>query len=254
MSGKPLYVSLYRRPEEQHIPYLRSYKNLKKIFVELPEHKELLVAKGFSPNTIEVTPTPAKILRKKSKKEFSPRNINIVFASWNNSEQNALHDRGLIFLLDFLAINPEYSLTIPLRDSKTNEFLNLARAKDVADRVELLTISSTSELENIFDQADFVCFIAQNRIVKDVPNSLIDGLAYGKPVIVSDELDFWKTVNKHDIGYVIKSGTNPERLKVDRESYVAMSNRAYTYSERHTPTAYQMAATNYGEIHENRNY
>jgi hypothetical protein len=246
-SGRPLYVSLYRRPEAHHLPYLRTYKNLKKIFVELPIHKEYLVSQGFSPEVIEITPTPSKVVRKKSTKNFNQNNINIVFASWNNSENNALHDRGVIYLLDLLVKNPEYSLTIPLRDSKTAEFWEIARAKGVTERVKLLIINKPEDLEALFDESDFVSFVAQDRIAKDVPNSLIDGLSYGKPVIISDVLDFWTIVEKQAIGYTIKSGTKPRRLEVTSEEYAAMSRRAYAYSKRHMPTIYQSTGTNYEE-------
>lgn len=254
MSGRPLYVSLYRRPEAHHINYLRTYKYLKKIFVELPVHKEQLVSQGFSPEVIGITPTPSKVVRKMSRKKFDQNNINIVFASWNNSENNALYDRGVIYLLDLLVKNPEYSLTIPLRDSKTAEFWDIARDKGVANRVKLLSINRPEELELLFDESDFVSFVAQDRVVKDVPNSLIDGLSYGKPVIISDVLDFWTVVNEQAIGYTIKTGAMPKRLKVTGEEYAAMSKRAYAYSERHTPTLYQSASTNYEETNENSHH
>ncbi len=246
-SRRPLYVSLYRRPDIAHISHLRGYKHLKKIFVELPVHKELLISHGFEPSTIAVTNTPSKVLRKKSKKAFNPKDINVVFASWNNSEPNALHDRGLLYLLDLLVKNPEFSLTIPLRDKKTEEFLQIAQQKGVINRVHLIEIENSAQLEAMFHAADFVAFVAQSRVVKDVPNSLIDGLAYGKPVFISDTLDFWTIIQENHLGYVVKTGTQPKRLKITEEEYGAMSKRAYAYSKRHTPEVYRVAATAYEE-------
>lgn len=245
ISGRPLYVSLYRRPESAHLDYLRKYKNLKKIFVELPIHKDRLIDNGFDADLIEVTPTPSKIVRKRSQKTFNPNKVNVVFASWNNSEDNALQDRGVLYLLDLLAENPTYSLTIPLRDSKTDEFWEIAKNKKVADRVNLVEIASPVELMEMFDRSDFVAFAAQDRVVKDVPNSLIDGLVYGKPVIISDVLDFWTVVDEHDIGYVVKAGTKPKAMNITADDYLSMSERAYKYSARHTPAVYQVSGTNY---------
>src|SRR6185312_2494179 len=123
MSRRPLYVSLYRRPEKEHVTYLHSYRHLKGIFVELDVHKIALVEAGFEPEKISVTPTPAKLQRRKSNKQYNPKSINIAFASWNNSEENALYNRGLIYLLDLMVENPELHLSIALRDSDTGEFV-----------------------------------------------------------------------------------------------------------------------------------
>lgn len=246
MSRRPLYISLYRRPEPEHINYLQDYRHLQKIFVELEVHKDMLMKYGFKSHQISVVPTPAKVARRKSTKKYNPDNVNVVFASWNNSENNALYNRGLVYLLDLLACNPEYSLSIPLRDSKTEIFLALAKKKGVENRIKLLQIKNIEELENLFDQADFVAFTAQDRVVKDVPNSLIDGLSCGKPSIISDVLDFWTVVDEHGIGLVIKHGAIPERLNITPDQYRRMSKRAYDYSVNHTPDIYQHLGTDYG--------
>ena len=52
------------------------YKNLKKVFVELPQHKKLLMDYGIEKEKIEVTPTPSKVERKKSQKKYEPNNVN----------------------------------------------------------------------------------------------------------------------------------------------------------------------------------
>lgn len=252
LSGRPLYISLYRRPEIEHIEHLRKYKHLKKIFVELPVHKELLIGHGFDANRIALTSTPSKLSRRRSSKQFDPSDVNIVFASWNTSEANALHDRGVLYLIDLLAKNPEYSVTIPLRDSHTDELWQAAKSKGVANRINLLDISNTKELEEMFDRCDFVAFVAQDRVVKDVPNSIIDGLVYGKPAIVSDVLDFCTVVAQNRIGYVIKAGERPSRMKITAEAYRDMSERAYKYSARHTPAKYKQSSTTYGVPNENR--
>ena len=46
-SGNPLYVSMYRRPTEEYAEHLKKYKNLKKVFVELPQNKEILKKYGI---------------------------------------------------------------------------------------------------------------------------------------------------------------------------------------------------------------
>ncbi len=238
-AGNQLYVSMYRRPTEQYAKHLKKYKNLKKVFVELPQHKQLLIECGIDEEKIEVTPTPSKIERKKSNKEYSSDNVNILFASWNNKEGDAIKERGLEYLLELLKENPNYTLTIPLRDNDTKNFNAIAKEKGVYDRVKLLEIhNNTQILTQLFDDSDFVAFVPQKRVVKDVPNSLIDGLVRGKPVIISDVIDFSQEVKQYGMGIVIPGGEKAKRINIDKETYRELSKRAYEYSERNSNENY----------------
>lgn len=238
-TGNPLYVSMYRRPTEKYSKHLKKYKNLKKVFVELPQHKQLLVEYGIDEKKIEVTPTPSKIERKKSNKEYNTDNVNILFASWNNKEGNAIKERGLEYLLELLKENPNYTLTIPLRDNDTKNFITIAKEKGVYDRVKLLEIHNNIQtLTQLFDDSDFVAFVPQKRIVKDVPNSLIDGLVRGKPVLISDVIDFSQEVKQYRIGIVVPGGEKAKKINIDKETYIKLSERAYEYSERNSNEHY----------------
>ena len=232
-TGNPLYISMYRRPTKNYAKHLKKYKNLKKVFVELPQHKKLLMDYGIEKEKIDVTPTPSKIERKKSQKKYEPNNVNILFASWNNKEGNAIRERGLEYLLELLKENPNYTLTIPLRDNDTETFNMIAKRIGVSDRVKLLEIHNNTEiLTQLFDDSDFVAFVPQKRIVKDVPNSLIDGIVRGKPIIISDVIDFSQEVKKYGIGIVVPGGEKAKKMMIDENTYTELSNRAYEYSAR----------------------
>lgn len=238
-TGNPLYISMYRRPTKNYAKHLKKYKNLKKVFVELPQHKKLLMDYGIEKEKIEVTPTPSKIERKKSQKKYEPNNVNILFASWNNKEGNAIRERGLEYLLELLKENPNYTLTIPLRDNDTETFNMIAKKIGVSDRVKLLEIHNNTEiLTQLFDDSDFVAFVPQKRIVKDVPNSLIDGIVRGKPIIISDVIDFSQEVKKYGIGIVVPGGEKAKKMMIDENTYTELSNRAYEYSARNSNENY----------------
>ena len=238
-TGNPLYISMYRRPTENYAKHLKKYKNLKKVFVELPQHKKLLIDYGIEKEKIEVTPTPSKIERKKSQKKYDPNSVNILFASWNNKEGNAIRERGLEYLLELLKENPNYTLTIPLRDNDTETFNMIAKKIGVSTRVKLLEIHNNIEiLTQLFDDSDFVAFVPKKRIVKDVPNSLIDGIVRGKPIIISDVIDFSQEVKKYGIGIVVPSGEKAKKMMIDEKTYTELSNRAYEYSVRNSNENY----------------
>lgn len=239
ISNNPLYVSMYRRPNEKYATHLKKYKSLKKVFVEVEKHKKLLIEYGFKESQVEVTPTPSKIPREKNKKTYNNQNINVVFASWNNAEGDAIVERGLEFLLGLLKENKNFSLTIPLRDNDTEVFEKKAMEFGVWDRIRLLDINNdTNLLINLFDEADYVAFVPQKRIVKDVPNSLIDGIVRGKPVIISDVIDFSEIVANEKIGFVIKKGEKPKKLEISSEEYKKLSENAFVYSGRHSQDNY----------------
>lgn len=242
-------MSMYRRPTVEYVKHIQKYKNLKKIFVELQTHKDFLVSNGIDESKVVVTPTPSKIPRQKSTKKYNPKNVNILFASWNNKEGDAIRERGLEYLLNLLQENNNFTLTIPLRDNDTENFEKIAKTLKVWDRVNLLNIhNNTDTLIELFDSSDFVAFVPQKRVVKDVPNSLIDGIVRGKPVIVSDVIDFSDVVGKEKIGIVIPKGEKASELNLSEKEYSILSENAYKYSEQHSQENYiKIIETAYNE-------
>ena len=253
-SGNPLYVSIYRRPTAEYAEHLKKYNNLRKVFVELLSHKKILIENGIEEEKIDITPTPSKIPRKKSDKRYDPDNVNILFASWNNKEGDAVRERGLEFILKLLKENPNFTLTIPLRDNDTESFEKIAKELGVWNRVSLLDIhNDTERLIELFDNSDFVAFVPQKRIVKDVPNSLIDGIVRGKPVIISDVIDFSEVVNNENIGIVFQKGVEPDRLNIDKDTYSTLSKNAYRYSEMHSIERYLEVIESAYYVHKEQN-
>lgn len=238
LTKRPVYVSLYRMPSPKQCEHLKKYKYLKGIFVELECHKNILINYGFDSNIIHLTPTPTKFERKKNSKLFDPNNINILFASWNMAEGKPLYDRGLIYLLELLEINNSLNLTVILRDNNIEQFVNELKNRNLLNRVKMIDVKTDKELEYLFEQSDFVAFPAQKRIVKDVPNSLIDGLCKGKPVIISDVLNFSEIVARENVGFVTKTGENKIDLNITKQEYEVLSNNAFEYSEVHSKENY----------------
>jgi hypothetical protein len=246
MRKRPLFISMYRRPTAEYARHLKKYRNLKKVFVELDSHRDILIREGISPELVAVSHPPAKIPRARSSKTYDPKDVVIVFASWNNKEKNALHERGLLYLLDLLTVNPQLKLEIPLRDSKINEFQNEVETRGLASRVTLLDINSAQELIEMYDRADLVAFVPQARISKDVPNSLLDGLMRGKPVLISTAIDFHHIVEKYALGKVIPVGVSTGAFHLGAHEYQKLSDNAYKYTERHTPEKYLSISKHYG--------
>lgn len=242
---RELYVSLYKRPTERYAQHIRKYRYLKRLFVELDEHRKLLIGYGVRPEVIVVSPAPAKLARVRSTKTFDPSHVTLLFASWNNYEPGALYKRGLLYLLDLMRQNPHIHLSVALRDHKTAEFEQEIARRKVGGRVALHDIASTEELTTLFDDADLVAYVAQEPVAKDVPNSILDGLTRGKPALISDAIDFHSIVSREGLGVVIPAGKQAGRLRISPRDYEQWSDRAYAYAKGHNARRYAALLDNY---------
>ncbi|OQA52655.1 MAG: Glycosyl transferases group 1 [candidate division WS2 bacterium ADurb.Bin280] len=243
-SNSNLYISMYRRPNQDYVQHLRGYKNLKKVFVELPEHREIMIKNGIRANMVKVFRTPSLFSVKKSRKVFNPDNIQILFASWNNAEGNPLEDRGINFLLKMLRKDTRLNLTVMPRDDMLEAFNKQVDKLGVKSRVKMKWPANKSQLKSIFDESDFIAFPPKRKISKDVPNSIIDGLSLGKPAIISNVIDFSAVVREKRMGIVIND-FDTFRLEVGKEEYSNMSNNSVKYSELHSVSNYSKIIEEY---------
>ncbi len=236
-SKKRIYISMYREPFQKYAEHLKKYKNLSGVFVEDEYHKQKLIDYGLSEDIIHISYTPSKFPRKENDKQLDLSHINLLFASWNTAEGDPLPERGLIYLLDLLVINPTFYLTVILRDHNTKKFIFEIKKRKLESRVTLLDVTE-EELMNEFDKCDFVVYVIQKKLAKDIPNSLIDGISRGKPLILSSVFGFSKIVDKRKLGYVIKPNTKPVVMNIGEEEYKEMSKNAYLVSEKYTKELY----------------
>lgn len=237
LSKRKIYISMYREPYYDYAEHLKKYKNLSGVFVESDYHQEKLVQYGLKKSLVHVSYTPAKIPRKNNEKKIDLSHINLLFASWNNAEGDPLVERGLIYLLDLLVINKNFYLTILLRDDKTAKFIEEVKSRKLESKVKLLDVTE-KELVEEFDKCDFVVYPIQKKLTKDIPNSLIDGISRGKPVILSTIFGFSKIVDTEKIGYVIEPKTEPIKFNIQEREYYLMSKKAFEISKKYTKDLY----------------
>lgn len=237
LSTRKLYISMYREPYLEYAEHLKKYKNLSGIFVETDYHKEKLVQYGFKKSQVFVSYTPAKVPRKNNEKKINLSHVNLLFASWNNAEGDPLLERGLIYLLNLLVINKNFYLTVLLRDNKTAKFIEEIKSRNLESKVKLLDVTEKELIEE-FDKCDFVVYPIQKKLTKDIPNSLIDGIARGKPVILSSIFGFSRIVKIEKIGYVIEPNTQPIKFDIREKEYYLMSKKAFEVSKKYTKDSY----------------
>lgn len=239
-----LYISMYRKPDRIYAKHLLKYKKLKNVFVELPNHRDILLDFGVPGRVVKVYRTPSLFIPEENGKPYDPQNIKILYASWNNAEGDPLEERGINYLLDLVSSNKNLSLIVLPRDRKTSEFNKKVEALGISKRVDMKWIKSMEDLKNSFKECDFVAFTPKKKISKDVPNSIIDGLSLGKPCIISNVVDFNETVAKKQIGIVLPKH-KIFSFKISINKYRIMSRNAFLYSLHNTKDNYTKIIDNY---------
>lgn len=226
----PILITMYRRPTKEYADHLLKLNNLQTVFVELDEHKRLLEKFGIPSNIVKKFSPPSIFEPSNNTKVFDPERITLIYASWNMGEPEAFEKRGLRFLLDLLKANKNLFLVIPLRDNLIEEFITEAKKRKVENRVSLQNLKSRVELRKMFEFADFVVFCPTEKISKDVPNSIVDGLVLGKPCIVSKHIDFQKEINSHKLGFVIDP-LSIFKISITKKCYERLSRNAARYGQ-----------------------
>ncbi len=229
-----LYISMYRRPTKEYASFLKKIKNLARIYVELDSHKSILSEFGIRPDKIIVSHPPSIFERSFYARKFTGK---FLFASWNGGDFNSLAKRGLIAILDFLELNTDIVCNILLRDNEINLYEEMIQKRGLDGRITLSKVNSYADLRKAFMDTDVVLFLTQIKLTKDVPNSIIDGFALGKPVVMTNVVDFAKIVTDYDMGWVINPGEVFD-ARIIKATYKEKSQNAFKYSEKLTPFNY----------------
>lgn len=229
-----LYISIYKRPTKEYALFLKKFKKLERVYVEIDSHKRILSEFGIDNDKIIVSRTPSILERLFSPVKFSGR---FLFASWNGGDYNSLEERGLIAILKILELNTDSVCNILLRDGEVDLYKKMIKERGLGNRVILSNINSYNDLRKAFMETDIVLFLMQKRVTKDVPNSIIDGFALGKPVLMTSVVDLAKNVDDYDMGWVINPGEILD-ANIITSTYQVKSRNAFQYSKKLTSSNY----------------
>lgn len=161
--------------------------------VEWPHDKDYLAELGVNHERIRVIPPPVDLARFQAAPKASEP-FTAVFAS-SPERADELADRGLDLLLDTAALRPEYRFLLVWRPWGTSE----ARVREwIAGRrltnVSLL-VGRQACMEDIFCRAHVAMAPFRNPLTtKSVPNSLLESLACGRPIITSHTVSLGRDV------------------------------------------------------------
>jgi glycosyltransferase involved in cell wall biosynthesis len=169
--------------------------------VEYPGGRDYLVGIGIPPQKITVIFPPVDLARF----AYSPPPsgpFTVLFASSPNTE-SGLQDRGIPQLLDAAALRPDYRFRLLWRPwgdcgARVREWIEARALRNV----ELL-VGAQGDMAVQYRRAHVTIAPFTTRLTtKPAPNSLIESLASGRPVVATDIVGFSELIEQESVGRV----------------------------------------------------
>jgi glycosyltransferase involved in cell wall biosynthesis len=118
-------------------------------------------------------------------REFNgKRPIEVLFAS-SCVNKTDFKNKGVLALLDAVKIVDGVNVVFAWRGSHKNLLLKEIKKRGLVERVEVTDFIVNAP--KLFNGCDVVFAVFSSKVGKSVPNSALEGLACGKPVLVSKE-------------------------------------------------------------------
>lgn len=193
-----------RRKIEKNLIYL---KKIKFIIVETKTQKDTLIELGLDEKKIKVIYPGIKVKKEIPIKQKN-KNFKILFAS-SPPKKSLFESRGVNLILNLACEMPKIEFILLWRRigyKKLKREINKRRITNVV--VINKTIKNIDEEINAVDIV-IAPFISTTN--KPVPNSIIEGMANGKPCIISNKVEIKYLIEKEKCGLVVEP--NKEEMK-----------------------------------------
>lgn len=195
-----VYTVLTSVRQLQKSPSLKWFASLHRIVVSNPRDADTLRSWGLS--NYAVVPSAIEIARLEQSALPLADEMTLLMASapWADDQFDL---KGVDALLDAAARLPKLRLILLWRGVLLNELLERVERRGIKDRVEI--VPERVDINSYLKRAHATVLLAKRSdIVKAYPHSLLESLATGKPVILSDALPMADYVRQHDCGIVVE--------------------------------------------------
>ena len=140
--------------------------------------KELLIRGGFNPNKIVCIPT---FINAQNIKPNYTNNNYFLFLGRLSHEKGAIY--AILAMKYILNFETKLVITGKLTD-KDIEIKNIIKENNLENKIEFVGFKRDKELESLISNA--ICTVNPAIWYENMPNSIIEAYAYGKPVIASN--------------------------------------------------------------------
>ena len=140
--------------------------------------RELLIRGGFNPNKIVCIPT---FINAQNIKPNYTNNNYFLFLGRLSHEKGAIY--AILAMKYILNFETKLVITGKLTD-KDIEIKNIIKENNLENKIEFVGFKRDKELESLISNA--ICTVNPAIWYENMPNSIIEAYAYGKPVIASN--------------------------------------------------------------------
>ena len=200
---KPIILTAAAPCNEQRLKKkIKLLKRLDKIVVETESDKELLLKYGVSKSKIELVYPPVD-LKKFSYKKAKSRRFTILYATCPEKNKD-FGLRGFNLIAEAASADKNIAFEAPWR------YKNFRKAIQAAKRMKLDNLKVTHgmirDMNRKYAEADctIIPYTKKQVFLKQIPNSAVESLAAGKPVLVSSEVGIAGLIKKEKCGIVFR--------------------------------------------------
>ena len=163
-----------------------------------------VIRPGIDLSRIRVCPDPEDI------KEF------VILAGSSPWTKSQLQSKGFTLFLEVLAHIPDMKLVCLWRGKLFEEWQDRIRESGLSDRIE--TINERADISRVLSRCHAAIVLADSAdLVKSYPNSLMEALAAGKPVLISRVIPMSYYVEENGCGMVVERLTAEELISAIKE-------------------------------------
>jgi glycosyltransferase involved in cell wall biosynthesis len=220
-----VYTVLTSVRQLERRPSLEWLASLHRIVVSNPRDADTLKSWGLSNYAVVPPAIETARLEKSSLPLAEEMTLLMASAPW---AEDQFELKGVDALLDAAARLPRLRLILLWRGVLLKELRARVERRGIKDRIEI--IPERADINAYLRRAHATVLAAKRSdIVKAYPHSLLESLAAGKPVILSDALPMADYVRQHGCGIVVEEVSEQtliEAIEDMRAHYDALAERA----------------------------
>lgn len=211
-SGWPFSCEVGRRPivltiaTESGEPNVVFWEKCEKIIVQTPGYRQAVLDHGIDPDKVELMFAPVDLTRFSQQKPRQLSGVPVVLFATSPRESKELHGRGVPLLLDAATELPHSLFRLLFRkwrsENTAYEEMRQVLLKEPRANVEL-ELRNVTDMSCEYKNADFTVIPFTHRDAgKPCPNSMVEGMACGLPVLISERSPMAEFVRENACGAV----------------------------------------------------
>jgi glycosyltransferase involved in cell wall biosynthesis len=242
---KPLVLTIASEKGELRQDLL---ERCQKIIVQTEILRERILALGVAEKKVEILYPSVDLSRFKPIDSIldiksSPR---VLFTSAPRSKQE-LHARGVYLLLEAAKLNQDIHYHFLYRQWKIG-YTSLKATENYLSRVELNNIALTNEvvtnMPDVYNANHFTVIpYTHAHGGKDCPNSAIESLCCGRPVLISSACPFSSFVEEHACGIMFDPtpASLVDAVEAGMKQYNTLAKNAFTIAQKYFSQAHYLS-------------